>query len=89
MLWRRRKACTSFPLVSSSLTLPSLYPLLLGLVFSCFMVCKMAGAQLFAALADAVSPTACLGLVFGGSALCMAVPIFSNSYEVRAGGGAA
>mmetsp|Transcript_7838 Transcript_7838/g.23493 ORF Transcript_7838/g.23493 Transcript_7838/m.23493 type:complete len:345 (-) Transcript_7838:587-1621(-) len=52
-----------------------------GLVFSSFMVCKMAGAQLFYVLADILTPIGCLGMVFAGSAVCMAVPIFSRSYE--------
>ncbi|EOD18919.1 hypothetical protein EMIHUDRAFT_451271, partial [Emiliania huxleyi CCMP1516] len=53
-----------------------------GLIFSIFMVSKMAGAQGFALLdAYGVSPTSCLGGVFAGSALCLLVPVVSSSYE--------
>jgi len=52
-----------------------------GLVFSVFMLSKMAGSQAFHALSAHLSPSGCLQLVFGGSALALALPLFSDSYE--------
>ena len=52
-----------------------------GLVFSVFMLSKMAGSQAFHALSAHLSPAACLQLVFGGSTLALAMPLLSDSYE--------
>lgn len=52
-----------------------------GLVFSVFMLSKMAGSQAFHALSPHLSPAACLQIVFGGSALALAAPLVTDSYE--------
>ena len=52
-----------------------------GLVFSIFMLSKMAGSQAFHALSTCLSPAACLQVVFAGSALCLAAPLLTDSYE--------
>ena len=52
-----------------------------GLVFSIFMLSKMAGSQAFHLLSRHLSPAATLQLVFAGSALCLAAPLLTESYE--------
>jgi hypothetical protein len=52
-----------------------------GLVFSIFMISKMAGSQASHVLSEYLSPGARLQLVFGGSALCLAAPVLTDSYE--------
>ena len=53
-----------------------------GLVFSIFMLSKMAGSQAFHALSHHLSPSSVLQLVFGGSALCLAAPLCTQSYAL-------
>ena len=53
-----------------------------GLVFAIFMLCKMAGSQGFHLLSLSLSPTACLQVVFLGSALCMLVPLVTEDYQM-------
>ena len=52
-----------------------------GLVFSIFMLSKMAGSQAFHALSMRLSPAAILQVVFAGSAGCLASPLLTDSYE--------
>ena len=52
-----------------------------GLVFSVFMISKMAGSQASHVLSEYLSPGARLQLVFCGSALCLAAPLLTDSYE--------
>jgi len=52
-----------------------------GLVFSIFMLSKMAGSQAFHALSRWFSPAACLQLVFAGSALALSSTLVVSSYE--------
>ena len=52
-----------------------------GLVFSIFMLSKMAGSQAFHALSSRLSPASCLQIVFGGSAVCLSLPLLTDSYE--------
>lgn len=52
-----------------------------GLVFSLFMLSKMAGSQAFHVLSLYLSPAACLQCVFIISASALCVPLFSTSYE--------
>ena len=47
-----------------------------GLVFSLFMACKMAGSQLYSLIGDRVPAEKTLRLVFIGSAVSFAVPLF-------------
>jgi len=56
-------------------------PLSHGLVFSLFMLCKMVGSQGFSLVSHAVPPRVCLTVVFSGSAIAMAVPLVTSSYE--------
>ena len=55
-----------------------------GLVFAGFMLCKMAGAQGFAVISarGEAAPEKVLRVVCLGAAACIAVPIFSDNYEV-------
>lgn len=53
-----------------------------GLVFAIFMLCKMAGSQGFHLLSMSLSPTACLQVVFLGSALCLLVPLVTEDYHL-------
>lgn len=52
-----------------------------GLVFAIFMLCKMVGSKAFYLMSYSLSPSACLQLVFCGSALCLLVPLVSEHYE--------
>lgn len=52
-----------------------------GLVFSIFMLSKMMGSQIFHSLSYSFSAATCLQIVFGGSAACLALPLFTDSYE--------
>ena len=52
-----------------------------GLVFSVFMLSKMAGSQGFHFLSSRLSPASILQLVFAGSACCLAAPLLTQSYE--------
>lgn len=46
-----------------------------GLIFSAFMLSKMAGAQIYSALANRLSPQAALAGVFGVAVPCLLVPV--------------
>lgn len=52
-----------------------------GLIFSIFMLSKMAGSQGFHALSARLSPSTILQLVFVGSASCLVSVILTTSYE--------
>jgi MFS family permease len=52
-----------------------------GLIFSIFMLSKMAGSQAFHALSARLSPSSILQLVFGGSACCLGFVVVTTSYE--------
>ena len=52
-----------------------------GLVFSIFMLCKMVGSQAFHAMSFVLAPTFCLALVFIGSMVALATPLFTESYD--------
>jgi hypothetical protein len=56
-----------------------------GLVFSIFMLSKMAGSQAFHALSQRLSPATCLQLVFAGSAACLVAPLFARRCSVSIG----
>merc|ERR1719272_2556569 len=46
------------------------------------MLCKMVGSKAFHLMSHSLSPSACLQVVFCGSALCLLVPLVSEDYEV-------